>query len=503
MIEAQRAEIAELVSLSRLQQNRIDWLLRQMFGRKSEQVDPNQMSFDFGPLVAPKPEPEPDPDPSTPAPAPTGKRRSKKGHGRKDIPEDLPVQRKDLGPKASERLCPCHNQPMRCAREEVTRKLDLEPARIFVVETHSEIAVCAHGGDAIAVAPVPPAIIDKGLAGPGLLAFVVTSKFVDHLPLYRIELIFERWGIPLARSTLCGWIAQLADALLPVYQEIRRQLLLETFLQSDDTLVRVLRGENGPFTGRFWAWRGVASGLVFYEYAKSRSGEIPRSFLAGWSGRLQADAYAGYDAVYKSGVVVEFGCWAHARRKVFESLDSDRQRARDLLALIWELFLIERDLDELEAEGRRARRQEQSRPVLRQIAELCAEYARTVLPKTPLGNAVGYIQNNWKALERFVDDGEAEIHNNAIENAIRPLAIGRKNWLFAGSPEGGRRAAILFTLVENCRRIGINPEAYFRDLFDRLPTHPNRLIAELTPHGWKAARERELAERAAAVSATA
>jgi transposase len=392
---------------------------------------------------------------------------------------------------------------MRCARVEVTKRLDYQRAEIFAVETHSEIAVCAHGGDAIEQTPAPPSVIEKGLAAPGILAFVVIAKYLDHLPLYRIHRMLGRWGVPLPRSTLTGWIRQVAEALLPIYLEIRRQILLESFLQSDDTPVRVLREKGGPFTGRFWAWRGVGSGRVLFEFAESRSGQVPRDFLGDWTGRLQADAYAGYDAIYKTGLVVEFGCWAHARRKVFDALDSERQRAQALLALILQLFLIERDLEALGSGDRRTRRRELSQPVLDEIENLCADYARSVPPRTPLGVAVGYIQSNWKAFVRFVDDGEAAIHNNAIENAIRPLAIGRKNWLFAGSPEGGTRAAILFTLVENCRRLGIDPELYVKDVLERLPTHLNRLIDELTPHGWKAVRDRQAAETAARSNAAA
>lgn len=494
-IEALLLSNEKLVAENRQLQHRIDWLVRQMFGRKSEKIDPNQMTLGLPPLVGARP--EPDPEPPSPV-APPRSRSRRKGHGRRTIPENVPVRRKDLGPKACERLCPCHGRPMRCARVEVTRKLDYQRAEIFCVETHSEIAVCAEGGDAIEQTAPPPSVIDKGLAAPGLLSFVVISKYLDHLPLYRLERMFARWGIPLPRSTLVGWIRQVAEAVRPVYDEIGRQIRGETFLQSDDTPVRVLDGPTGPFTGRFWSWRDVKRGRIYFEFRESRAGAHPKRFLGDWQGRLQADAYSGYDALYETGRVVEFGCWSHARRKVYDALDSDRTRAETLLAPIVHLFLIERDLAGRSADERLARRRELSRPVLDQIEGICAELAVSALPRSPLGVAVGYIQSNWKALSRFVEDGEAELHNNAIENAIRPVALGRKNWLFAGSPEGGERSAILYTLVENCRVEGIDPEAYFRDVLEGIPTHPNRRIGELTPAGWNAARDQAAAETSAA-----
>ena len=345
-------------------------------------------------------------------------------------------------------------------------------------------------------APRPPSPITRGLAGPGLLAHLIVSKFCDHLPIYRCERILARSGVGLARSTLCDWLAQSAALLRPLWELLRVRVLHSHVIQTDDTPVRVqAQAGVAAHQGRLWVQVGDAGhpGLV-YRYSPNWEGQWPQRFLGGYAGFLQGDAYSGYDALFITGAVVEVGCWAHARRKFFEAQKTDPEGALYALGVIRQLYAVERaaaeqaskqELSRAEFEALRLRlRQEKSVPLLKSFGEWLDQQAESALPKSPSGEAVGYARNQWAALQVYTTAGFLEIDNNAAERALRAVAIGRKNYLFFGSDVGGETAAVLYTFTQTCQSSGIEPWRYLRDVLERLPSHPSERLAELLPDLW-------------------
>ena len=278
-------------------------------------------------------------------------------------------------------------------------------------------------------------------------------------------------------------MADVATALIPIRDELRRQVTGATYLQTDDTPVTILEPSGGSRKGRLWTYLDPIGRQVVFDATPTHERDGPEAFLAAFAGDLQADAYAGYDALYATGRIREIGCWAHARRGFVEALTTD-VRAALTVALIQQLYEVERASAELSTDARRDLRQAQSVPLLANIAAERDQLARTVLPKSPLGDALRYLTNQWAALQRFVDDGRLAMDNNRAENQLRVIALGRKNWLFAGSFEGARRAALLYSLVQSCKLIDVSPDAYLKDVLLRVATHPQRLIGQLTPNGW-------------------
>jgi len=352
-----------------------------------------------------------------------------------------------------------------------------------VIQTARAKYACPQCHEGVVEAPVPPQALEKSLAGEGLLAHLVVSKYVDHLPLHRLEGIFAREGIDLARTTLCGWVADVATALTPIGDQLRREITAASYLQTDDTSVTVLGDDGGSFKGRLWTYLDPLGQQVVFEATTTHERDGPEAFLAGFRGALQADAYTGYDALYQSGTIVEIGCWAHARRRFVDAFLLDGSAAR-MVALIQQLYQVERMAAHVEADARQALRQEQSVPLLARIDAERQALARTVLPKSPLGDAVRYLTNQWAALQRFVTDGRLGIDNNRAENQLRVVAVGRRNWLFAGSFEGARRAALLYSLVQSCKLVAVAPFPYLKDVLLRVATHPHCHIDQLTPKRW-------------------
>jgi transposase len=366
----------------------------------------------------------------------------------------------------------------------VSEKLDYVPASIRVIETVRPKYVCPRCHDGVMQAPAPPQAVERSLATEGLLAYVVVSKYLDHLPLYRLERIFDREHLDLSRATLCGWVADVATALAPIGDELRRQVTAASYLQTDDTPITILE-ETGSRKGRIWTYLDPLVPQVVFDATPTHERDGPEAVLASFAGDLQADAYTGYDALYRTGRIRELGCWAHARRGFVEALPTDARAAR-MIDLVQQLYQVERAGAEDSVEARRARRQEQSVPILAAIRVERDALAATVLPKSPLGEAVRYLTNQWAALHRVVEDGRFRIDNNGAENQLRGVAIGRKNWLFAGSFEGAKRAALLYALVQSCTLIDVSPFDYLKDVLLRVATHPHRLIGQLTPAGWAA-----------------
>ena len=469
----------------------LDLLCQRLFGKKSERVSPDQLRLAFAQLAnEPGAAAEPIEMDSGERPGP-GRRRRIPPPGRRPLPEALPRQRVEIDVPEADKICACGHRKTRIG-EAVTEKLEFVPASLRVIETARLKYACPHCHEGVVEAPAPPQALEKSLAGEGLLAHVMVSKYVDHLPLYRLERIFLRQGVDLSRTTLCGWVANVATALGPIGDELRRQVSAATYLQTDDTPVTILEQPGGSRKGRLWTYLDPIGRQVVFDATPTHERDGPAVFLASFVGDLQADAYTGYDALYATGRMREIGCWAHARRGFVEALTTD-VRAALTVALIQQLYDVERAGADLSPDARRELRHEQSRPLLAKIAAERDQLAQTVLPKSPLGDALRYLTNQWAALQRFVDDGQLAIDNNRAENQLRVVALGRKNWLFAGSFEGARRTALLYSLVQSCKLIDIPPFDYLKDVLLRVATHPQRSIGQLTPKGWADAFRRDVA----------
>lgn len=483
VIADRQAALARAECENTLLRQKLDVLCHKLFGKKSEGVSDAQLRLAFAQLAEElKPRDEPTEMDTGERP---GKqhRRPAKPTGRRPLPTSLPRQRVEIDLPEADKQCACGTAKTRIG-EAVSEKLDYVPASVRVIETVRPKYACPRCHDGVTAAPAPPQAVERSLATEGLLAYVVVSKYLDHLPLYRLERIFQREHLDLSRATLCGWVADVATALTRIGDELRRQVTAATYLQTDDPPVTILE-ETGSRKGRIWTSLDPLLPQVVFDATPTHERDGPAAFLATFAGDLQADAYTGYDALYHTGRIRELGCWAHARRGFVEALPTDARAAR-MIELVQHLYQVERAAAEDAVEARRARRQEQSVPILDAIRVERDALAAAVLPKSPLGEAVRYLTNQWDALQRFTEDGRFRIDNNGAENQLRGVAIGRKNWLFAGSFEGARRAALLYSLVQSCTLIDVSPFDYLKDVLIRVATHPQRLIGQLTPAGWVA-----------------
>jgi transposase len=459
----------------------LDVLCRRLFGRKADRVDPRQLA-----LALEQRGNEPG-DVTTPVEMDSGEtpvraHRRKRPTGRRPLPPHLPRQVVLVDVPESEKQCGCGRQKERIG-EDVTEKLEYTPASFSIVATTRPKYACPSCHEGVVQATAPPQAVEKSVAGEGLLAQVVVSKYVDHLPLYRQEQIYLRQGVDLPRTTLCEWIGAVATTLAPIGEQLRREVTACDYLQTDDTPVTILTEQGGSIKGRIWVYLDPIGRQVVFDATATHERDGPAAFLAAFEGKLHADAYKGYDERYATGRVLEIGCWAHARRHVVDAFPTAPEAAL-LIALIKELYEIERAGADVSPDARLALRQDQSVAVLARIDEVRQALTKTVLPKSPLGGALGYIHNQWQALNRFVEDGRLYIDNNGAENQLRVVAVGRKNWLFAGSLDGARRAALLYSLVQSCKLAGVEPFHYLKDVLLRVATHPYSRLNELTPRGW-------------------
>jgi transposase len=477
-------------------QHQLAQLLRNRYGQKRERIDENQLFLFAAQIIAA----------SQRASAATSSEEStadslaskekketeRRGHGRRPLPKTLERRRVVFDLEESQRQCQHCQTLMQKIGEDVSERLEFIPASLQVIEEVRPKYACAKGcGVAAAPKPAPP--IEKGLPGPGLLAHVAVSKYGDHLPLNRMESIFQRHGVELSRKTMCDWMAACAELASPVWERMKEMVLTSKAVQTDDTPVPVLdRQLTRTRTGRIWTYVGDSNGpYIVYDYTGNRSREGPEEFLRGYSGFLQADAYAAYDAMFTNPrrSLTEIACWAHARRYFFEAQTSDLCRATVMLAYIQLLYEVEREARNATAEQRRELRQTKSRPILEDIKNYLQTEKPKVLPKSPMGVAIDYTLSNWEALLRYTEDGDLEIDNNRAERSLRYIVVGRRNWLFYGSDKGGRTGAVLSTLIASCKRLRIEPFAYLRDLFTRISTHPYHRLDELLPDKWLMAQQ--------------
>ena len=413
------------------------------------------------------------------------------GHGRRRQPAALARQRTEYHPSAEALVCGECSGALSRIGEEVSEQLEYVPSSVFVLE-HARIKyACAHCQGNVVIGSLPIKPIEKGVPGPGLLAYVVTSKFADHLPLHRLESIFQRQGVELSRSTMCDWVAASARLLEPVVSVMKREILASRKIHTDDTTVPVLeKGRETTKTGRLWVYVGdTEHEHIVFEYTPDRTRDGPEKWLKGYRGYLQADAYKGYDGIYAGDQVIEVACWAHTRRKFFDAMASKSIQARIALAYIRVLYDLEKRAVACEPDERRDLRQREARPILDTFKAWLDAEAPLALPKEPLYAAIGYALAQWTALTRYLEDGILEIDNNRSERALRRVAIGRKNWMFAGSDEGGRRAAILYSLIASCSVLKLNPYEYLRDVLQQLVATETPNLASLTQRAWKTERK--------------
>lgn len=556
--------------------DRLDQLLRRLYGPRAEHWDPRQ------PLLFPEMAEllkQPEPELASQDSAKNGQAGKRRGHGRQQLPEHLPRKRTVLDVAEADKRCPCCGDARSLIGEDVSSRLDYEPASMFVAETVRPKYACGKCETGVVTAPLPPQTIDKGLPGPGLLAHVVVSKYADHLPLYRQEHMITRHGVPLSRSTLCDWMAQAADILRPLHERMRQEVLLSVVVNCDATGVNVQDETLPGKTRKAFFWTIIGDAFHPYRvfiYTPNQKGDGPLSILGGFAGWLQVDASTTYNALYRSWPgITEVGCWAHARRGFFDAKDSNPLPAHEALARIGRLYAFESESKKLtlgqrlliladpgdaEQESRlagiadyaeRLRKMHERVQELR-AAEVAWNQARgdaampiadrlacwdrkellavsvdhesfvltrlklrrffsvpklealklwldqqinvADLPDSALGKAMAYAKNNWQALVRYTLDGALDIDNNVSERTLRQVAIGRKNWLFLGSDQGGKTAEVHISLVATCKALGIEPFTYLRDILTRLPSHPADRLDELLPDRWAQAQRRQLLE---------
>ena len=404
---------------------------------------------------------------------------------RKPLPTELPRTEIHHDPESTTCACGCQ---MKRIGEDVAEKLDYTPGT-FTVERHIRGKWACAQCETLVQAPVPAHVIDKGIPTTGLLAQVLIAKYLDHLPLYRQEAIFGRAGLAIPQSTLAHWVGQMGVALQPLVDALKAEMLAHPVLHADETPVAMLDPGAGK-THRAYLWSYSIGAFepikaVVYDFAESRAGQHARDFLGDWRGTLVCDDYSGYKALIAQGVT-EAGCMAHARRKFFElHTNHQSQIAGEALEYFQKLYAIEREVAGLDPEARQRLRQEQARPILDEFETWLKRRRQQVPNGSATAKAIDYSLKRWTALIHYLNDGQVPIDNNWIENRIRPIALGRKNWLFAGSLRAGKRAAAIMSLVQSAKLNGLDPFAYLKDVLSRLPTQPYSKISELLPHRWQ------------------
>lgn len=481
------------------ERSKVETLLRELLdakrNRKSEQLSADQLALFTALWEARQQEREraaraDDDDQNSPSGAgSTTPQQKKTGGGRQALPRHLKRERIVRDLTDGEKHCSQCAQDLRRIGEETSERYEYVPASLTVIEEVClKYACCC----TIRTAGKPAQPIEKSNAGASLLAHVIVSKLADHLPLHRQEKIFRRHGAEISRKTMCGWMAQSADLLDPLYRVAKQVLFASKVIGTDDTGVKVL-DRKLPFarTGRIWPYYGDKEHpVVVYDYTPTRERAGPEKFLKHYRGYLQADAYGGYDAFFKDPArgLIEVGCMAHCRRYFHKALDSDQARMGPALLLIAQLYKVEDRVRGLSAGERFRLRQLESRSILDKLRNYLLEIQVEVLPKSPEGRAVRYALKNWTALARYVEDGNLEIDNNRTERTIRGIAVGRTNWIFFGSDQGGRTAAVLRSLIACAERAGVDPFAWFKDVLARIAKHPITRLAELLPHNWHPAQ---------------
>lgn len=498
--EMQRSQEALKIALLTIDKLKVEvaYLRRMKYGRSSEQLEHAQLELVGGQVAQPAGAPtlntEADgPEKSNVTSIEQGrkKRQAQQRPGLRELPGHLPRRTVVHTPQDG---CTCQacGSGLCEIGQDVSEVLDYEPGSFHVVRHVRPKLACA-GCSTITQAPAVSRPIDRGMAGAGLLAHVLVSKYADHTPLYRQCQIYAREGLDLQRSTLTDWVGQAARLLTPLADAIGRYVLRADKIHGDDTPIRVLGGAgNKARTGRLWVYvrddrpsAGTAAPAVWFQYSANRRGEHSAGHLKDFRGVLQADAFAGYNELYRDGRIVEAACWSHARRKMWDIHERQHRLtgtlAHQALQRIGKLFKVEAEISGKPPDERMRVRQDKTGPVLDDLKVWLNGTLAQISAKSPMALAIGYSLSNWTALVRFVDDGRIEAHNNAAERALRGVAIGRKNYLHLGSDAGGQSAAVIYTLLGTAKLSGINPQLYLRHVLERIADHPINRIDDLLP----------------------
>lgn len=499
IMDEQQATITGLQRRTERLEHYVEQLLRSKYGPRSERVDPNQLPlFDDA-------DGEPSPDASPPADAERQdaavvREHRRRGGGRQSLPDHLPRETIEYDLSDDEKCCPACGEERQRIGCEKSEQLEFVPAVLKVLEHVRWKYACRCCQEHVSIADPPSKPIEKGLPGPGLLSAIVVGKYADHLPLYRLEDVFARAGVELSRSTLCRWALRTADLLEPLYRLMIERVRSSDAIHTDDTPVPVLDPTLPKMrTARFWVYCGDwRNPYTVYDYTTSRKRDGPASFLEDFEGYLQADAFAGYDGIYAGGRVQQVLCWAHARRKFFEARTAQPEPAHRALASIGRLYAVKREAQSLiNGEGltterawqdwhrrREELRRQQSLPVLGEFYGWLQEVQRQVLPKSPVGRAIQYMLPRWGGLTCYCENGALAIDNNLSERMVRPCAIGRKNWMFLGSDNGGKAAAILYSIMASAKANQVEPFAYVQDLLVQISGEPPDDLSDMLPDQW-------------------
>lgn len=453
-------------------------LQRMKFGTQSERflkqiIDPNQLHLSFDDLAQKS---EKDPDGDKPVKELITYQRTKKKHnGRNKLPEDLPVKEIVIEPEES-------TESLIKIGEERTEILEYTPGDFFkIVIIRPKYA--KENNSVVLIADMPSRPIEKCLAGDYLLASILINKYVDHLPLYRQQQIFKRRDIQIAPSTIDSWVAKLGFLLEPLYNAMLESIKHSSYIQADETPTRVLdKNKKGKsHRGYYWVYHSPLKRMVIFDYQKSRHKDAPRKILENYKGYLQSDGYAVYNHYVSNESVVHLACWAHARRYFEQSLDQDKVRSEYVLLEIQKLYAIERELKEATNEERKKQRLEKSLPIINELGKWLFKESNNVLPKSSIGKAINYTKNLWDSLQSYLYNGDLHIDNNLVENSIRPNALGRKNYLFAGSHEGAQRTAMFYSFFGTCKLNGVNPEKWLVKVLSQIADHKVNKLYELFP----------------------
>ena len=500
VMREQIASLTEALEQSRREnvilRQKLDALARRFFGKKSEQLNAAQLELllsglSDGSAASVEEEEEP--------PLATAPRRPRTHTRRLRTPDNLEVVREVIEPE----LVAAEPQQWKCISQEVSRQLDYQPGKFFWQETvRPKYMRVGQRALPPVIAPAPERVADQCLAAPGLLAQLLVSKYCDHLPYYRQEQIFwRRHDVFIARQQMVQWTAQSVRLLSGITDCLKGELQGSPYVQVDETPVRYQDPNLPGRCGQGYLWVGLVPGQsVVYEWHASRAARCLNSLLGeDYAGKLQCDGYSAYPAFAKTREKLDlFGCWAHLRRNFFEAQQQAPRMAGWVLNQIRHLYRWEEELRQSRAGPllRQVRRSSHHRMVLERLHRALNKLQTRYLPQSLMGQAISYALNQWPLLERFLEHGEVEIDNNLVENAIRPTALGKKNWLFFGSEEAGQRSAVMYTLIENCRLHGVEPYTYLKDVLERLPRTTNQQVAQLTPLNWKLARQPQLRKAA-------